>query len=151
MQCAAIRVLFWGWPPAALPSRSTASRNGQIGFNEPTSSLGSRTRVKTLTEQTVRDNRRFFAPGEFQPTLAVTMGIGTIMEARRILLLATGESKADAVAPAVEGPVAALCPASARQYHPNATFILDRAAASKLKLTDYYSYGSPSRTALPPG
>lgn len=112
--------------------------NGHIGFNEPTSSLGSRTRVKTLTGKTLADNRRFFRAGEFQPTLAVTMGIATILEAKKILLLATGEAKADAVRDAVEGPVACVCPASALQFHPNATVVVDRAAAGKLRHLDYY-------------
>ena len=114
--------------------------NGHIGFNEPTSSLGSRTRVKTLTQKTVDDNSRFFAEDEFQPTLSITMGIKTILDSKRVILLATGEGKADAIADAIEGPLAAICPASALQLHDKATFIIDRAAASKLKMTDYYKY-----------
>lgn len=114
--------------------------NGHIAFNEPTSSLCSRTRVKTLTKRTVDDNSRFFKKGEYQPTMAITMGIGTVMEARQILLLATGANKAQAVAAAVEGPLSAFCPASALQMHNRATFILDRDAASALKLGEYYSY-----------
>jgi glucosamine-6-phosphate deaminase len=85
--------------------------NGHIGFNEPSSSLASRTRVKTLAHRTLEDNSRLFAAGEFQPRLAITMGIATIMEARRIMLLATGGNKAAAVAGMVEGPVTAMCPA----------------------------------------
>ncbi len=112
--------------------------NGHIGFNEPTSSLGSRTRVKTLTAKTLEDNRRFFRDGEFQPRLAITMGIATIMEARKIVLLATGRAKADAVRHAVEGPVTSLCPASALQWHPNTTVVIDREAAEKLEYMDYY-------------
>ncbi|PTY38046.1 glucosamine-6-phosphate deaminase [Saccharospirillum sp. MSK14-1] len=115
-------------------------RNGHIGFNEPSSSLASRTRVKTLTPDTVEANKRFFKPDEFQPNLAITMGIGTIMEARHILLLATGESKAEAIREAVEGPVAARCPASILQMHPRATLVLDRAAARGLKDVDFYEY-----------
>lgn len=115
-------------------------RNGHIGFNEPSSSLASRTRVKTLTPDTVEANKRFFKADEFQPNLAMTMGIGTIMEARRILLLATGESKAAAVREAVEGPVAARCPASILQMHPRATLVLDRAAARGLQDVDFYEY-----------
>lgn len=115
-------------------------RNGHIGFNEPSSSLASRTRVKTLTPDTVAANKRFFDEGEFQPRLALTMGIGTIMEARRILLLATGEAKSAAVREAVEGPVAARCPASILQMHPRATLVLDRAAASALKDVAFYEY-----------
>lgn len=115
-------------------------RNGHIGFNEPSSSLASRTRVKTLTPDTVEANKRFFKTDEFQPNLAITMGIGTIMEARHILLLATGEGKADAIREAVEGPVAARCPASILQMHPRATLVLDRAAAKGLKDVDFYEY-----------
>jgi glucosamine-6-phosphate deaminase len=114
--------------------------NGHVGFNEPTSSLGSRTRVKALTERTIRDNNRFFAPGEFQPQLAITMGIQTILEAKRIILLATGHSKAKAVADAAEGPVSAMCPASALQFHPKTCFIIDEEAAEELKLKDYYKW-----------
>ncbi|MEH6443251.1 MAG: glucosamine-6-phosphate deaminase, partial [Oceanospirillaceae bacterium] len=88
-------------------------RNGHIGFNEPSSSLASRTRVKTLAAGTMTDNSRFFNPNEFQPTLAITMGIGTILESKQILLLATGESKAQAVRDLIEGPLSASCPASA--------------------------------------
>jgi glucosamine-6-phosphate deaminase len=114
--------------------------NGHVGFNEPTSSLGSRTRVKALTERTIRDNNRFFTPGEFQPQLAITMGIQTILEAKRIILLATGASKARAVADAAEGPVSAMCPASALQFHPKTCFIVDEEAATELKLKDYYKW-----------
>lgn len=114
--------------------------NGHVGFNEPTSSLGSRTRVKALTERTIRDNNRFFAPGEFQPQLAITMGIQTILEAKRIILLATGASKARAVADAAEGAVSAMCPASALQFHPKTCFVIDEAAAQELKLKDYYKW-----------
>jgi len=113
-------------------------RNGHIGFIEPTSSFNSRTRVKTLSDETVRDNSRFFGEGETQPHLSVTMGIKTILEARRVILIATGENKAEAVAAAVEGPMAAICPASSLQLHENAAIIVDQAAASRLKLTKYY-------------
>ncbi len=115
-------------------------RNGHIGFNEPASSLGSRTRVKTLTRETLASNRRYFGPGETQPELAITMGVATILDAQEILLLATGESKADAVRAAVEGPVAAMCPASALQLHRRVTVLVDDAAASKLELADYFRW-----------
>ena len=115
-------------------------RNGHIGFNEPASSLGSRTRVKTLTRETLASNRHHFGPGESQPELAITMGVATILDAHEILLLATGESKADAVRAAVEGPVAAMCPASALQLHRRVTVLLDDAAASKLELADYFRW-----------
>jgi glucosamine-6-phosphate deaminase len=112
--------------------------NGHIGFNEPTSSLASRTRVKTLADKTLRDNSRFYGPGERPPPLAATMGIATILEARKILLQAFGNKKADAIRAAVEGPVTSVCPGSALQLHPDVTFFLDRESASKLSLLDYY-------------
>jgi len=113
--------------------------NGHIGFNEPTSSLASRTRIKTLTEKTLRDNARFYEPGEFQPQLASTMGIGTILEARKILLQGFGKKKAEAVRAAVEGPISAFWPGSALQLHPDVSFYLDPESASKLSLLDYYA------------
>jgi glucosamine-6-phosphate deaminase len=122
--------------------------NGHIGFNEPTSSLSSRTRVKTLTEATVRDNSRLFEENEFQPHLAMTMGVGTILKSRRVMLLATGVAKAQAVCDAVEGPLSAMCPASALQLHERATFIIDQAAASKLKHVDYYQWVHSENTLL---
>ncbi|GAA0917703.1 glucosamine-6-phosphate deaminase [Streptomyces thermoalcalitolerans] len=115
--------------------------DGHIAFNEPCSSLSSRTRIKTLTEQTRKDNARFFGGDIAQvPTHVITQGIGTILDARHVVLLATGESKAEAVAAAVEGPVAAVCPASALQLHRHATVVVDEAAASKLKHTDYFRH-----------
>jgi glucosamine-6-phosphate deaminase len=114
-------------------------RNGHIGFNEPTSSLGSRTRLKVLSKETIDDNRKFFAAGEKFPECAITMGIGTILEAKRILLLASGSSKATAIAQAIEGPVTASVTASALQLHPDVTFIVDQQAGSQLKHHDYYA------------
>ncbi|WP_340376277.1 glucosamine-6-phosphate deaminase [Streptomyces sp. SS7] len=115
--------------------------DGHIGFNEPCSSLASRTRIKTLTEQTRVDNARFFDGDIAQvPHHVITQGIGTILEARHLVLLATGENKADAVAATVEGPLAAVCPASALQLHPHATVVVDEGAASKLKLADYFRH-----------
>ncbi|MDD2717979.1 MAG: glucosamine-6-phosphate deaminase [Candidatus Wallbacteria bacterium] len=114
--------------------------NGHIGFNEPTSSLSSSTRVKTLTKKTLSENKRFFKPDEFQPFLAITMGIATIMESRRILLLATGEKKAEAVAATIEGPISSMCPASVLQWHPKVSLILDSQASSLLKHTEYYKF-----------
>ncbi|NNN31241.1 glucosamine-6-phosphate deaminase [Streptomyces sp. S3(2020)] len=115
--------------------------DGHIGFNEPCSSLVSRTRIKTLTEQTRVDNARFFDGDISQvPHHVITQGIGTILEARHLVLLATGEGKADAVAATVEGPVAAVCPASALQMHRHATVVVDEGAASKLKLADYFRH-----------
>ncbi|WP_328536770.1 glucosamine-6-phosphate deaminase [Streptomyces sp. NBC_00344] len=113
--------------------------DGHIGFNEPCSSLASRTRIKTLTEQTRVDNARFFGGDMDQvPHHVITQGIGTILEARHVVLLATGEGKAEAVAQTVEGPVSALVPASALQLHPHATVVVDEAAAVKLKLGEYF-------------
>ena len=114
-------------------------RNGHIGFNEPTSSLASRTRVKTLAQRTLEDNARFYAEGEPQPVLATTMGIGTILDAREILLQVTGEKKAEAVQAIVEGPVSSFFPASALQLHPRAEAFIDPPAAHLLQMRDYYA------------
>jgi glucosamine-6-phosphate deaminase len=113
-------------------------RNGHIGFNEPTSSIGSRTRLKVLSKETIDDNSKFFGAGEESPRCAITMGIGTIMEARKILLLASGASKADAIAKSIGGPVSSVVPASALQLHPDVTFVVDDAAASQLTQREYY-------------
>ena len=112
--------------------------DGHLAFNEPGSSLTSRTRLKTLTEQTRRDNARFFDSVDDVPRHVLTQGLGTILEARRLLLLATGEGKARAVAAAVEGPLTAECPASVLQLHPHATVIVDEAAAAQLRRVGYY-------------
>jgi len=114
--------------------------DGHLGFNEPTSSFNSHTRIKTLEEQTVEDNQRFFKEGEEVPRHVITMGLGSIMEAGTCLLLAFGENKADAVAEMVEGPVSSMVPATVLQFHPDARIILDEAAASKLKKADYYKW-----------
>jgi glucosamine-6-phosphate deaminase len=114
--------------------------HGHIGFNEPTSSLASRTRIKTLTSQTRRDNARFFGSEEQVPHHVITMGIGTILESRHCLLLAFGKKKGRAIADSVEGPITAMNPASALQLHPQVTVFLDEEAASELKLTDYYRW-----------
>ncbi|MBI5394449.1 MAG: glucosamine-6-phosphate deaminase [Verrucomicrobia bacterium] len=114
--------------------------DGHIGFNEPSSSLRSRTRIKTLTEQTVRANARFFGGADKVPHHAITVGVGTIFEARQCLLLASGPDKAAAVAAAVEGPLTAMCPASALQFHDACTLILDETAAVGLKRGRYYRY-----------
>jgi glucosamine-6-phosphate deaminase len=115
-------------------------RNGHIGFNEPSSSLASRTRVKTLTKETIEDNARFFKADEFQPHLSITMGIGTILEAKKVVLLATGENKADAVKDMCEGAVSAICPASALQFHQDVVVVIDEAAASKLTNIELYKH-----------
>ncbi|MFV0302587.1 MAG: glucosamine-6-phosphate deaminase [Paracoccus sp. (in: a-proteobacteria)] len=118
--------------------------NGHIGFNEPTSSLASLTRIKTLTRQTRAANARFFDDPAEVPRLAITMGIGTILRAGEVLLLATGAGKAEAAATMIEGPLSAACPASALQMHRKATVVLDRAAAGRLTLRDYYDEVHPS-------
>ncbi len=107
--------------------------NGHIAFNEPGSSLGSRTRVKTLTPTTREDNARFFGGIDKVPRYALTMGVGTVMEAKELLLIASGEGKAEAIRAAVEGPLTAMVPASIIQMHRKATVIIDKAAASKLQ------------------
>lgn len=122
--------------------------NGHIGFNEPSSSLGSRTRVKTLTRQTFKDNSRLFSKDEFQPKLAITMGIASIMDARSILLLATGRSKAKAVSNMIEEPVTAMWPASILQMHERATILLDEQAATRLKNRDYYDWTQGQNESL---
>lgn len=114
--------------------------DGHIGFNEPTSSLASRTRIKTLTQQTRKDNARFFGSEEAVPHHVITMGIGTIMEARQNLLLAFGKGKAKAIAEAVEGPITSLNPATVLQMHPVTKVCLDAPAAGQLKRADYYRW-----------
>lgn len=113
-------------------------RDGHIAFNEPGSSLGSRTRVKTLKAETIRDNARFFGGEDKVPKLAITMGVGTIMEARRCVMVAMGEAKAEAIHQTIEGPITSQVTASALQIHPDAICIVDEAAASKLAHRDYY-------------
>lgn len=112
--------------------------DGHIAFNEPGSSLGSRTRIKMLAGQTIRDNARFFGGADQVPKMAVTMGVGTILDSRQCLLLAAGSHKAEAIREAVEGPVTAQVTASALQLHRDVIVILDEAAASRLARRDYY-------------
>ena len=114
--------------------------DGHIGFNEPGSSFASLTRVKTLTEQTRRDNARFFDSPDDVPRHCITQGLGTIRRASHLVLLAFGAGKADAIAASVEGPLSAMVPGSAIQLHPHATVVVDEAAASKLTLGEYYRY-----------
>lgn len=121
--------------------------SGHIGFNEPGSSFASRTRVKTLVEQTRRDNARFFDSIDDVPMHCITQGLGTILEARHLILLAFGAGKADAVARAVEGPVTSSLPGSAIQLHPHVTVIVDDAAASRLENADYYRYAYANKPA----
>lgn len=114
--------------------------NGHIGFNEPASSLASRTRIKTLAPSTRIANQRFFACLDEVPTHCLTQGLGTIMDAYAIVLVANGEAKADAIAAIVEGPMSAFWPGSILQLHPRVTVVIDEAAAQKLTLSDYYTY-----------
>ena len=107
--------------------------NGHIAFNEPGSSLGSRVRIKTLTEKTRKDNARFFKSMDEVPKYAITMGIGTVMDAKELLLLANGEGKANSIQAAVEGPITGMCPATVVQMHRKVYVLLDKQAASKLK------------------
>ncbi len=112
--------------------------DGHIGFNEPASSFASRTRSLTLTEQTRRDNARFFQSLDEVPRGCVTMGVGTILESRATVMLAFGAGKAEAIAGAIEGPLTAMNPASALQWHRDARIFLDEAAAAKLRMRAYY-------------
>jgi len=123
--------------------------DGHIGFNEPGSSLGSRTRIKTLNKQTIEDNARFFDKPEDVPVYSITMGVGTILEAERIVLLANGANKARAVADAVEGPVSARCAASALQMHPETTLFLNEDAAGKLEMREYYDWIQEKKPGAP--
>lgn len=124
--------------------------DGHIAFNEPTSSLSSRTRLKTLAKQTIDDNARFFDKPEDVPIYAITMGVGTILEADQIVLLANGAGKADAVAQAVEGPVTSMITASALQLHPYTKFYIDEAAAANLKMREYYEWILKNKPGAPP-
>ena len=123
--------------------------DGHIAFNEPASSLASRTRVKRLHRQTRADNARFFGGDiESVPEYAVTQGLGTIMEAEHVVLVAFGEGKAAAVAQLVEGPISAMWPATILQHHPHATVLVDEAAASQLVHAEYYR-GTIARPGWP--
>ncbi len=124
--------------------------NGHIGFNEPTSSLTSLTRIKTLSQSTLDANARYFDHADDVPRLAITMGIGTIMRADAVVLLAFGAAKAAIVAQMIEGPLAASCPASILQMHPQVTVVLDEDAAGALTLRDYYEQVHPCVPAPAP-
>ncbi len=123
-------------------------QNGHIGFNEPTSSLNSRTRVKTLTRETLERNGQYFDDADGQPLVAVTMGIATILDATAVLLLATGQDKAAAIQQLIEGPVSAMWPATALQLHERVTVLVDDAAASQLEKRDYYDWVGQQRQRL---
>ncbi len=119
-------------------------RDGHIGFNEPGSSLASRTRIKTLTEETIEDNARFFEKEEDVPKFAITMGVGTILDAKKIILLASGKNKADVLEKMIEGPLTAEITASAMQLHPYSVIVCDEEAAANLKRKEYYKHVSES-------
>ena len=123
--------------------------DGHIAFNEPTSSLASRTRLKTLARQTIEDNARFFDSVEDVPIYSITMGVGTILEARQLVLVANGENKSDAVAKMIEGPVTSMITGSALQLHPDVHVFLDDAAASQLQMRDYYDWIQDKKPSAP--
>ena len=123
--------------------------DGHIAFNEPGSSLSSRTRLKTLSKQTIDDNARFFERRESVPVYAITMGVGTILDARRLVLVASGKTKAKAIAHAVEGPVTSMVTASAIQLHRDATVIVDGEAAAGLTMREYYEFIYAAKPAAP--
>jgi glucosamine-6-phosphate deaminase len=114
--------------------------NGHIGFNEPTGSLNSRTWVKILSEKTLKDNAPLFPNPDHQPRHVVTMGVGTILQSRRCLVLAVGDHKSQAVQSMIEGPISSMCPGSALQMHPWTTVLLDEAAATRLNHLDHYRW-----------
>ena len=123
--------------------------DGHIAFNEPGSSLTSRTRLKTLSRQTIDDNARFFENRDNVPIYAITMGVGTILDAKKLVLVASGNSKTRAVAQAVEGPVTSMVTASAIQLHPDAKVIVDAEAAAGLTMRDYYEFIYEAKPAAP--
>jgi len=123
--------------------------DGHIAFNEPGSSLTSRTRLKTLSKQTIDDNARFFEHREDVPVYAITMGVGTILDARKLVLVASGGHKAKAIAQAVEGPVTSMVTASALQLHRDAIVITDEEAAADLTMRDYYQFIYAAKPAAP--
>jgi len=114
--------------------------DGHIAFNEPGSSLGSRTRMVTLTEQTIDDNARFFKKKADVPRHAISMGVGTVLEARKLLMVVNGKNKAPALAAAIEGPITSMITASALQLHPDVVVFVDEDAAAQLKMRDYYEW-----------
>ncbi len=123
--------------------------DGHIGFNEPGDSLACRTHVVTLTKQTIDDNARFFEKREDVPIFACTMGVGTILEARKLLMVANGKKKAKTIAAALEGPVSSMCTASALQLHPDSIVFLDEDAAAELKMRDYYKWIQKNKAKAP--
>jgi glucosamine-6-phosphate deaminase len=122
--------------------------DGHIAFNEPGSSLGSRTRMVTLTEQTIDDNARFFQKRQDVPRHAISMGVGTVLDARKLVMVVNGKSKAPALAAAIEGPVTCMITASALQLHPDPIVFADEEAAGQLKMTDYYRWIQKNKPAV---
>jgi len=114
--------------------------NGHLGFNEPSSSFYSRTRIKTLTEETRLNSAAAFGGHDNVPLHVITMGLGTILESRTSLLMAFGRKKAKAIAMTVEGPLTSMVPGTVLQLHPRAILIIDKDAASELKMADYYTW-----------
>ena len=121
--------------------------DGHVAFNEPGSSLGSATRLVYLTKQTLDDNSRFFDRPEDVPRTAISMGVGTILEAHKCLMVVNGENKAAALAAAVEGPVTSMITASALQWHPDTIVFCDEPAATGLKMRDYYDWIQKQKAA----
>ncbi|HOA87638.1 MAG: glucosamine-6-phosphate deaminase [Microbacteriaceae bacterium] len=121
--------------------------DGHIGFNEPGSSFASLTRVKTLAQQTREDNARFFSSIDEVPSHSITQGLGTILRARHLVLLAFGSAKAAVVQAAIEGPLTASIPASVLQMHPHVTIVVDEAAAGQLRNAEYYRYAYANKPA----
>ncbi|MCA9120872.1 MAG: glucosamine-6-phosphate deaminase [Planctomycetaceae bacterium] len=125
--------------------------DGHIAFNEPGSSLGSRTRLKTLASETIQDNARFFGGADQVPRLAITMGVGTILESRQCLLLAMGKGKAAAIRSTIEGPVTAQVTASALQLHRDVIVVVDQDAGGWLSRRDYYAEVEHAQSLLESG
>ncbi len=123
-------------------------RDGHLGFNEPGTSLSSRTQLVALAPETIEDNSRFFDSEDEVPHFALTMGVQSILEARKCLLLASGEGKAEALKGCVEGPITSMLTASALQVHPDAIVIVDEAAASRLERLDYYKWVQQAREQI---
>ena len=125
--------------------------DGHIAFNEPTSSMTSRTRLKTLAKSTIDDNARFFEKREDVPVYAITMGVGTILDARKLILLGSGKGKAKAIAQTVEGPITSMVTATAIQMHQDAKVIIDEEAAGELEMRDYYEVIYQAKPGAPKG
>jgi len=113
-------------------------KSGHIGFNDPGTSFASRTHVAYLTNTTYEQNKIYFNPPESMPRRAFTAGVGTVLDAKKVLQLITGKRKSGIAAAAIEGPMTAMISSTALQWHPDTIVILDEDAASELKLRDFY-------------